>query len=75
MARLTESLTIKTGLGQTYDFNLEETYTEIFSKRQIVDNSDGFITISSFSKDFLKLILKHLLKLLILYHQSNLYLS
>ena len=43
MARLTENLSIKTGLGDSYDFSLSENYNEVFNLRQEVDNSDGFI--------------------------------
>ena len=43
MARLTESLSIKTGLGDSYDFNVSENYNEVFNLRQEVDNSDAFI--------------------------------
>ena len=43
MALLTESLSIKTGLGDSYDFNVSENYNEVFNLRQEVDNSDAFI--------------------------------
>ena len=43
MARLTESLSLKTGLGDSYDFSLSEDYNEVFNLRQEVDNSDAFI--------------------------------
>ena len=43
MAILTESLSIKTGLGDSYDFNVSENYNEVFNLRQEVDNSDAFI--------------------------------
>ena len=43
MATLTESLSIKTGLGDSYDFSLSENYNEVFNLRQEVDNSDAFI--------------------------------
>jgi hypothetical protein len=43
MAKLIESLSLKTGLGKTYDFNLSENYNEVFNLRQEVDNSDAFI--------------------------------
>jgi len=43
MATLTESLSIRTGKGESYNYSLTENYTETFSVRQEVDNSDGFI--------------------------------
>ena len=43
MAQLVESLTLKTGLGDSYNFNLAEDYNEVFNLRQEVDNSDAFI--------------------------------
>ena len=43
MATLTESLSIKTGLGDSYDFSLSENYNEVFNLRQEVDNSNAFI--------------------------------
>ena len=43
MARLTESLSLKTGLGESYDFNVTENYNEVFNLRQEVDSSDAFI--------------------------------
>ena len=43
MATLTESLSIKTGLGDSYDFSLSENYNEVFNLRQEVDSSDAFI--------------------------------
>ena len=43
MARLTESLSLRTGRGDSYDFNLTEDYSEVFNLRQEVDNSDEFI--------------------------------
>jgi hypothetical protein len=43
MATLTENLSIRTGLGDSYDFSLSENYNEVFNLRQEVDNSDGFI--------------------------------
>ena len=43
MATLTENLSIKTGLGDSYDFSLSGNYNEVFNLRQEVDNSDGFI--------------------------------
>ena len=47
MARLTESLSIATSLHGNYNYSIREDYTEVFSKRQIVDNSNGFITLVS----------------------------
>tara|TARA_R110002110_G_scaffold147162_8_gene337596 strand:- start:1860 stop:3452 length:1593 start_codon:yes stop_codon:yes gene_type:complete len=47
MAKLTESLTIKTGKGETFNFNFAEQYNEVFNLRQEVDNSDAFITLLS----------------------------
>tara|TARA_R100001594_G_scaffold19180_1_gene37417 strand:+ start:214 stop:1809 length:1596 start_codon:yes stop_codon:yes gene_type:complete len=43
MARLTEALSLKTGLGDSYEFSLSEEYSEVFNLRQEVDNSDAFI--------------------------------
>ena len=43
MARLTESLSLTTGLGDSYNFSLSEDYNEVFNLRQEVDNSDAFI--------------------------------
>ena len=43
MALLTENLSLKTGLGESYDFSLTENYNEVFNSRQEVDNSDAFI--------------------------------
>ncbi len=43
MAILSESLTLKTGLGDTYSFSMSENYNEVFNLRQEVDNSDAFI--------------------------------
>ena len=43
MARLTENLTITTGLGKSYNFTVSEDYNEVFNLRQEVDNSDAFI--------------------------------
>ena len=45
MAKLTESLTIQTGKGETFNFNFNEQYTEVFNLRQEVDNSNSFITL------------------------------
>ena len=45
MAQLVESLTLKTGLVDSYNFNLAEDYNEVFNLRQEVDNSDAFITL------------------------------
>ena len=47
MAKLTESLTIQTGKGETFNFNFTEQYTEVFNLRQEVDNSNAFITLLS----------------------------
>ena len=47
MAKLSESLTIKTGKGETFNFNFTEQYSEVFNLRQEVDNSDAFITLLS----------------------------
>ena len=43
MAILKESLSLKTGLGDSYNFSLSESYNEVFNLRQEVDNSDAFI--------------------------------
>ena len=43
MAILSESLTLKTGLGDTYSFSMSENYNEVFKLRQEEDNSDAFI--------------------------------
>ena len=43
MANLIQKLNISTGKGESYDYSLTENYTETFSLRQEVDNSDGFI--------------------------------
>ena len=43
MAILTESLSLQTGKGDSYNFNLSENYNEVFNLRQEVDNSDAFI--------------------------------
>ncbi len=51
MAKLKESLTLSTGLGGSYSFTSSDTYTEIFNKKQKIDNSDGFITLIETSKD------------------------
>ena len=51
MAKLTESLTLTTGLGGSYNFTSSDNYTEVFNKRQKLDNSDGFITLIETSKD------------------------
>ena len=45
MAKLTESLTIQTGTGESFNFNFAEDYTEVFNLRQKVDNSNSFITL------------------------------
>ena len=45
MAKLTESLTIRTGKGETFNFNFTEQYTEVFNLRQEVDNTNAFITL------------------------------
>jgi len=45
MAKLTESLTIQTGTGESFNFNFAEDYTEVFNLRQEVDNSNSFITL------------------------------
>jgi len=45
MAKLTESLTIQTGKGETFNFNFNEQYNEVFNLRQEVDNSNSFITL------------------------------
>ena len=47
MAKLTENLTIKTGKGETFNFNFAEEYNEVFNLRQEVDNSNAFITLLS----------------------------
>ena len=43
MASLVQKLNISTGKGESYNYSLTENYTETFSLRQEVDNSDGFI--------------------------------
>ena len=45
MSKLTESLTIRTGKGETFNFNFTEQYTEVFNLRQEVDNTNAFITL------------------------------
>ena len=45
MSKLTESLTIQTGKGETFNFNFTEQYTEVFNLRQEVDNTNAFITL------------------------------
>ncbi len=45
MAKLTESLTITTGKGETFNFNFTEQYNEVFNLRQEVDNTNAFITL------------------------------
>ncbi len=45
MAKLSESLTIQTGKGETFNFNFTEQYNEVFNLRQEVDSSDAFITL------------------------------
>ena len=45
MAKLTESLTIQTGKGETFNFNFTEQYNEVFNLRQEIDNSNAFITL------------------------------
>lgn len=47
MAKLTESLTIQTGKGETFNFNFNEQYNEVVNLRQEVDNSNSFITLLS----------------------------
>jgi len=43
MARLIENLSLRTGQGGRYDFNVSENYNEVFNLRQEVDSSDAFI--------------------------------
>lgn len=45
MARLTENLTITTSKHGNFSYSVSENYTEAFTKVQIVDNSDGFISL------------------------------
>ena len=45
MAKLSESLTIRTGKGETFNFNFTEQYNEVFNLRQEVDNTNAFITL------------------------------
>ena len=47
MATLVERLNIRTGLGEEYDFAISESYEETFNIRQVVDNTDGFITLAN----------------------------
>ena len=49
MAILTERLNITTALHGSYNYSINEDYTEVFNKRQIVDSSNDFITIVSTS--------------------------
>ena len=45
MAKLTQTLNLKTGQGASYAFTHPANYTEVINKTQILDNSDAFITV------------------------------
>ena len=45
MPTLTETLSIRTGRQGSYSYTTAENYSEIFNKKQVVDNSNGFITL------------------------------
>ena len=45
MAKLSESLTIRTGKGETFNFNFTEQYNEVVNLRQELDNTNAFITL------------------------------
>ena len=49
MANLTKTLNIGTARGQSYSFSSSKNYDEIFDIIQSVDNTDGFITVTSLS--------------------------
>ena len=49
MANLTQTLNLATGRGQSYSFSSSKSYDEIFDIIQSVDNTDGFINVTSLS--------------------------
>ena len=57
MARLTESLSLKTGLGDSYDFSLSEDYNEVFkqmmlSERIWIEYDNKTLPVKVMSNDF-----------------------
>lgn len=49
MANLTTTLNLATGRGHSYSFSSSKSYDEIFDIVQSVDNTDGFINVTSLS--------------------------
>ena len=49
MANLTQTLNLATGKGQSYSFSASKGYDEIFDIVQSVDNTDGFINVTTLS--------------------------
>ena len=45
MTKLKQSLSLKTGKGESYDFNLTEDYNEVYHLKQVVNNNNSFITL------------------------------
>lgn len=49
MANLNTALNLSTGRGQNYVFSSNKSYDEVFDIVQSVDNTDGFINVTSLS--------------------------
>ena len=50
MAKLDANLTVSTGEGKDYLCSMSDTYTEIVTSKQKVDNTDAFITLATLGK-------------------------